>query len=135
MKETCLYMMVVLHLLLYLGFWARKCCVVICIKTANTTKVAQSVFITMPNTYDGTYLGKQVRARSFNCFRKKNSITYVWEGSNYASLAVSFWCIAKKVTWRYRISVLYQKATQTQAFPCKNFNSAFFYRTTPVAAF
>ena len=33
-----------------------------------------------------------------NCFRKKNVIIYIWEGSNYASLAVSFSCIVNKIT-------------------------------------
>ena len=35
---------------------------------------------------------------------QKNSIIYAWEGSNYASLAVSFSCIVNKITWRYRSS-------------------------------
>ena len=53
----------------------------------------------MPNIYDGTFLRKWLRARSFNSFRKKNSIKYVCEGSNYyyASLAVSFSCTVNKV--------------------------------------
>ena len=78
----------------------------------------------MPNIYDRTYLRKQLRTRSFNCFRKKLHHICL-RGSNYSSFAVSFWYMLNKVTWRYRISVLYRKATPTQVLSCKFLRSPF----------
>ena len=61
----------------------------------------------MPDIYDGTFLRKYIKTRSFHCFHKNNSIIYVWEDSNYASLAVSFSCIVNKVTWRNMFLEIY----------------------------
>ena len=40
-----------------------------------------------------------LRARSHELFSPKISMIYVSKGTNYASLAVSFSCIVKKLTW------------------------------------
>ena len=56
---------------------------------------------------------------------QKNAILYVSESSNSASLALSFWYIVNIVTWRYRISVIYQKATPTQVLSCKILRTPF----------
>ena len=51
----------------------------------------------MPNIYDKSFLRKYLRARRLSVFAQKNSL-YVWEGSNYASLAVSLSCTVNKDT-------------------------------------
>ena len=89
-------------------------------------------------------------------FFQTNSIIYVWEGSNYAPLAVSFSCILTKVTLKTyvfikisQISVetkcvgkhlhcrhsglqLHKNETSTQIFCCKIFKNTYFYRTAAV---
>ena len=87
----------------------------------------------MPNTYDGTFLLKCLRARNHQLFSEKNSIIYVWRGSNHSLLAVSLPCIVNNIIWRYRNSSskislekylpsdlqLYKKETPTQVFSCE----------------
>ena len=77
-----------------------------------------------------------------DCFSKKNSIMYVWECTNYASLVVSFSCIVNNVSWRcrnsrsqmfFKIGVLktpsfdslFNKVSGHQAFPMR-FNTGVF---------
>ena len=48
----------------------------------------------------GKFCKNSSELEAFNFFTK-NSIIYIWEGSNYFSLAVFFSCIVYQVTYRY----------------------------------
>ena len=64
----------------------------------------------MPNIYGRTFLRKYLRAGSLTVFAKNFPI-YVWEGFNYALLAVSFSSTVNKDTVNEDTVVLKNKCS------------------------
>ena len=83
-----------------MNLWARNCSIAICIVVATTILVTQRNIYNHAGYLWWNLFVEILKVRKPLTVSARNFITYVWEGNNYASVAVSFSCIVNKATRR-----------------------------------